>query len=139
MVKTNGVNGPWSTCSTLSFCAFFFSFSFIKWYCCSDLLRYRQALGSNTLKSKNACCSLSQKPRARSLSLASLDLFSVQLLRSFLLNGTSFGCIPVSLHNSEYFCCKVSYIVVSNSYKVPFLGTYNMLYIKFTSTWTYCW
>ena len=77
------------------------SFSFITWHCCSDLLRYRQTLRSNTLKSKNVFCPLSQKPRAQTSSLASLDLFAVRFLRSSPLIGTGFGSISVSFHTSD--------------------------------------
>ena len=101
MEKTNGVNVPWCICSTVSLYTLFFSFSFITWQYCSDLLRYRQALGLNTLKSKNACCPLSQKPRARTSSLALLDLFAVRLLRYSPLNGTSVGSFSVSQHTSD--------------------------------------
>ena len=89
MEKTNGVNLPWSTCGTLSLYALF-SFSLVTWQCCSNLLRYRQTLGSNT-----------QNPRARAWCLASLDLFAVRLRRFSPLNGTSFGSISVSKHTSD--------------------------------------
>ena len=116
------VNVPWSICSILSQYALFFPFTFITWHFCRDLLRYRQALGSNTLKSKSACHPLSQKLRARTSSLASLDLFVVRLLRSFPLYGTGFGSTLVLLHTSDNILAVRSYkslcLMVT---KLPFL------------------
>ena len=53
------------------------------------------------LQIKKSLLSFFQKPHARTSSLTSLDLFAVQLLRSFPLNGTSFGSISVSFYTSD--------------------------------------
>ena len=126
MEKTNCVNLPWSTCGTLSLYALF-SFCIVTWQCCSNLLRYRQALGSNT-----------QNPRALTWCLGSLDQFAMRLRRFSPLNGTSFGSISVSKHNSDNIFAVRSLNSLSNSYQAPFFATHahTMLCIKVASTWT---
>ena len=67
------------------------------------LLRLRQALGSKTLKSKNACCPLSQTPGTKSWfrsSLASFVVFAVLLSNSSLFKGVNFGLISMFLQTS---------------------------------------
>ena len=58
-------------------------------------------LGSKTLKSKNACCSHSQKPRVLISTLASFELFDVLPWSSSPDNGVSLDLIVVSLHTSD--------------------------------------
>lgn len=69
----------------------FFKYLFKTWNCANDLLRYRQELGCNILKSKTACLPLSQKPRIHMSRLPSLDRLVVLLIQSSLLNNTKFG------------------------------------------------
>ena len=54
--------------------------------------------GSKTLKSKNACCARSQKPRVLISNVALFELLYVLSCSSFPDNGVSLGSISVSLH-----------------------------------------
>lgn len=95
--KTNGLNLPCLICKTLFLYAPLFSCLSITWHCCSDLLRWLEALRSKNLKLKNACCPLSQIPRDLMLSLFSFVKLSVLMFIYLPVMGVDFGSILVWL------------------------------------------
>ena len=92
------------------------------WHCCNALLRWRQALGSKTLKSKIACCPVSQTPCALMSSLASFVVFAVLKPNSSPVNGVNFGSISTSLQISDNIFASLSYrSLCLKDTKPPFL------------------
>ena len=102
-------------------------------YCCSDLLKWRQALGSKTITPKNTCCPPSPSPHALMSSLTSFVAIFRALTVLILVQFLSLCKLRIAFLQWDLF------IVISYGYKTSFLTTHTLLYTKSTTTRAYCW